>query len=185
MKVNLFFNWYKCESVQRQLEIDTALKKNREVFDNVILVTGRPTFSELFALTKDYPEDINCFCNSDIYFEDISRLKEIKEEECFALCRWNIWPMVGGKPVLFGRSDSQDSWIFKGTIKPIQADFTQGLWGCDNRLAYEIEKAAYSLKNPSLSIKTIHLHAVDKRSHKRTEQNTVPHPYTIIEPTYL
>ena len=182
MKVNLFFNHYQDESIQRQIEIDSCLKRNREIFDNVILVPGRPTFTELFELTKDYPDDINCFCNSDIYFTDISMMPVLKENECWALTRWNH---KEGNYTFFGHADSQDSWVFKGVIKPIKADFTQGMWGCDNRLAHEIEKAGYKLTNPSLSVKTIHLHSVDRRNHKRTEDNTVPPPYTVIQPTYL
>lgn len=182
MKVNLFFNHYQDESIQRQHEIDACLKKNREVFDNVILVPGRPTFAELFELTKDYPDDINCFCNSDIYFTDISMMPVLKENECWALTRWNA---KDGNYVFFGRSDSQDAWVFKGVVKPINANFTQGKWGCDNRLAYEIEKAGYKVSNPSLSVKTIHLHAVDRRKYKRTEDNSVSQPYLILEPTYL
>ena len=182
MKVNLFFNHYQDESVQRQFEIDACLKKNREIFDNVILVPGRPTFAELFELTKDYPDDINCFCNSDIYFTDISMMPVLMEDECWALTRWEA---KEGMYKFHSRLDSQDSWVFKGVVKPVKADFRQGLWGTDNRLAYELKKAGYIIKNPSLTIKTIHLHAIDKRNHKRTEENTIPPPYLTLEPTYL
>jgi hypothetical protein len=182
MKVNLFFNHYQDESVQRQFELDACLKKNREVFDNVILVPGRPTFAELFELTKDYPDDINCFCNSDIYFTDISMMPVLKENECWALCRYNMNDNV---IKFFNRFDAQDSWVFRGTVKNVEANFVPGKFGCDNRLAYELEKAGYKVTNPSLSVKTIHLHAKDTKSHKRTTENTIPPPYLVLEPTYL
>ena len=178
VKVNLFFNWY--ENHDRQHEIDTCLNNNKKVFDRVLIIKGRPTFLQLFELSKAYPDDINCFCNSDIYFDSVSFLHTIKENECYALCRHDI---KDGVPVFANRPDAQDAWIFRGVIKPIDANFTMGLWGCDNRLAYEIKRAGYSLKNPSLSIKIIHLHAIDDRNHKRDLYNTVPGPYFTLHPT--
>lgn len=182
MKVNLFFNHYIDPNVHRQREIDACLKKNREIFDNVIVVPGRPTFSELFSLSEQYPDDINCFCNSDIYFTDISMMPVLKENECWALCRYNF---KNGNYTFLNRIDSQDAWVFKGVVKPVEADFTPGTWGCDNRLAWELEKAGYIVKNPSLSVKIIHLHAIDRRDYRRNDQNTIPPPYLTLEPTYL
>lgn len=177
-KTNLFFNYY--QNPKRQHEIDKCLENNRKIFDNVILVEGRPTFSELFDLTKEYPNDINCFCNSDIYFTDLTRIKQIRDNECFALCRYDL---INGKEVFFNRRDSQDAWIFKGTVRPIKAEFGMGNWGCDNHIAYLIKQAGYEVKNPSLSIKIVHLHAVDDRAHFRTDKNTIPPPYYLINPT--
>lgn len=178
VKVNLFFNWYK--NPERQHEIDFCLQKNREVFDNVTVVQGRPTFDQLFQATKLFSNSVNCFCNSDIYFTDLSQIRNIKENECYALSRYD---QKDGYVSFFNRADSQDAWVFKGAVKNVQAPFPMGLWGCDNRLAYEIKRAGYDLKNPSLSIKTIHLHAIDRRNHKRTPENTVPGPYLCLTPT--
>ena len=178
--VNLFFNWY--EHIERQHEIDLCLQKNKEVFDNVIVVEGRPTFSELFALTNDYPNDVNCFCNSDIYFPSTEILNKIKYNECWALSRYDI---IKRKEVLFARRDSQDSWIFRGVVKNVVADFTKGKWGCDNRLAYEIQKSGYNIHNPSMTVKTIHVHSSNKRNHVRTSENVVPPPYLVLDPNVL
>lgn len=180
IKTNLFFNFYKDNA--RQHEIDYCLKQNEKVFDRVVIVQGRPTFSQLFELTKQYPNDINCFCNSDIFFTEIESLKSIKENECYALARWDL---KGNMPYFINRVDSQDAWVFKGVVNNVEANFTMGKWGCDNRLAYEIQKAGYKVTNPSLSIKTIHVHAIDNRNHKRTEQNTIPPPYLTIKPSFL
>lgn len=179
-KINLFFNFY--HDKERQNEINYCLAKNREVFDRVIIVEGRPTFNELFALSKDYPDDINVYCNSDIYFPDIKLLHQIKENECWALCRWNMKRNI---PVFFNRPDSADSWVFRGTVKSVDVPFTLGLWGNDNRLAYELHQAGYIVTNPSLSIRTHHVHANDKRDHVRTPENTVPPPYLTILPSKL
>lgn len=175
-KVNLFFNWY--ESTDRQHEIDECLKRNQELFDEVIVVYGRPTFKELFELTKEYPNDINCFCNSDIYFTDLTRIRQIKANECFAITRADLL----NDPNCVG---SQDAWVFKGVIKPIDADFTMGMWGCDNRVAYEIQKTGYDIKNPSLSINLVHLHEIDNRiwNPEERKRNTIKPPYLTIQPS--
>ncbi len=178
--INLFYNYYK--SGKRQQEIDFCLKKNKEVFDRVLIYEGRYSFENVFALSKNYPTDINVFCNSDIYFPSIELLNNIKEDECYALTRWN---KEGDNIKFFDRVDSQDSWIFKGSVKNVKANFYTGMWGCDNRLLFEIKKAGYTIKNPSLSIKTIHIHKEDERNYERTPYNTVPEPYLTIAPCSL
>lgn len=183
MKVNLFYNYY--QNASRQHELDLCLEKNRQVFDRVILVEGRPTFKELFDLTKEYPEDINCFCNSDIYFtpEAIQQIVGIASNECYALTRWDF---KAGKLNFFNRVDSQDAWIFRGVVRPLrESNFTMGMWGCDNRLAHELKSAGYKLLNPSLSIVTVHVHESEERNHQRTVMNTVPPPYHQIKPHTL
>ncbi len=180
MKVNLFFNYYKSED--RQHEIDLCLENNRKVFDRVILLEGRPTFSEVFAMMRSYPDDINVFCNSDIYFQETESLKNIKHNECYALTRWN---KDGSELKFFGRVDSQDAWVFKGPVREVKANFTAGLWGCDNRLVFELQNAGYKVLNPSLSIVTVHLHEVDNRNQIRTKDNTVPPPYVTLNPCTL
>lgn len=175
-KVNLFFNWYENES--RQHEINKCLRINKKLFDNVIIVDGRPTFQELFELTKSYPNDINCFCNSDIHFIDLTLLHTIKPNECYALTRDDLRFTQHAK-------GSQDAWIFRGEIKEIKARLTTGKWGCDNHLAWLIQNAGYGMSNPCLSIEIKHLHAVDDRQHSREENNTVPAPYLLIPPTKL
>lgn len=178
--VNLFFNHYK--SIDRQHEIDECLEMNRKVFDNVIIFSERLTFYEMFNLSKKYPNDINVFCNSDIYFTDSEILKTIKPNQCYALTRWNK-TSEGIK--FFDRKDSQDAWVFRGVVKDMPVNFTPGLWGCDNRLVHELQRAGYEVLNPSLSIKTIHLHESDNRNQERTPENTVPPPYKTLIPCHL
>lgn len=181
--INLFFNIYHTEDALRRNEINHCLKMNKKVFDRVILVEGRPTFAELFEMSKEFPDDINVFCNSDIYFPSVSLLNNIKENEFWCLTRWDI---KKGKEVFFNRRDSFDSFIFRGAIKNgVNIPYPAGLWGVDNRIAYEASKVGYTVTNPSWSVKTIHMHAVDKRNHTRTTENTCPPPYSVIEPTII
>jgi hypothetical protein len=140
--INLFYNYFHSE--ERQSEYDFCLKKNKEVFDRVIVFEGRFTFEKIFALSKDYPNDINVFCNSDIYFTETESLNNIGLMECYALTRWD---KKGNSVKFFGRPDSQDAWVFRGSVQNIKANFYPGMWGCDNRLAYEIQKAGYKALN--------------------------------------
>lgn len=183
MKVNLFFNYYK--SQERQSDIDYCLKKNMKVFDNVFVIYGRPTFNYIFNKMREFPNDVNVFCNADIYFEkeSVELLKGIKENECYALTRYN---QNGSNLEFFGRPDSQDSWVFKGAPKEkLNADYTHGKWGADNRIAHDIKKAGYEITNPSLTIKTIHVHPIDNRDQTRTKENTIPPPYLSLKPCSL
>ncbi|WP_288983724.1 hypothetical protein [uncultured Flavobacterium sp.] len=175
--INLFFNYYQSDS--RQHEIDECLRMNKLVFDNVILVHDRPTFNDLFKLSENYPNDINCYCNSDCYFESTKLLLKIKENECYALTRNDL---AKNNRINF---QSQDAWCFNGVVKNVNADFPQGKWGCDNRLAYELKEAGYSLINPCKQINLIHLHAIDNRDNKRTNLNTVPPPYHFVHPSEI
>lgn len=177
MRKILFFNYYDVPDPVRQSEIDRCLEENKKVF-HVVMVFGRPNFNDLFNMSV--PNAINWYCNSDIYFTDsVLSYKDPEPKECYALTRYNL---INGEPVFFNRKDSQDAWGFNGRVTGVNAGFSQGLWGCDNRLAHEIRLAGYTVKNPSLSIKTIHLHQNDNRNYKRNKNNTVLPPYLTIEP---
>lgn len=181
MKVNLYFNYY--DAGERKHEIDYCLDMNRKVFDRVILIPGRPTFGEWFEHAQEFPDDINCFCNSDIYFQEIDNLKNIKPNDAYALTRWDK-TAKGLK--FFARPDSQDAWVFKGVVRKLnKSDFTAGMWGCDNRLAHELKAVGYNVINPSLSIVTVHVHENDNRNYERTVKNTVPPPYHQLKPISL
>jgi hypothetical protein len=181
MKVNLFFNYYKCD---RQADIDFCLKKNMKVFDNVFVIYGRPTFDYIFNRMREFPKDINVYCNSDIYFESVEELKTMGENKAYCLTRYNL--KEDGSVEFFGRADSQDAWIFRGAPKEkLKCEHTTGKWGIDNSIAHLIKKAGYEVSNPSLSIRTIHVHPVDNRDHKRTKENTVPPPYLSLQPCKL
>ena len=180
VKTNLFFNYY--TDPTRQHEIDYCLKQNEKVFDRVIIVQGRPTFNELFELTKSYPNDINCFCNSDIYFTDTEILKSIKENECYALSRWDL--QKDGSIKHFNRRDSFDSYVFRGAIKIVNdCNFTMGIAGCDDSIAERIQRAGYDVKNPSLDIKTVHYHLTGIRTYN--PKQPTPKPYLLIQPHTL
>lgn len=79
----------------------------------------------MFELSKEYPNDINIFANSDIYFDEtILHARYMDKNTCWALSRWDD---LNDKCVLFDRKDSQDAWVFVGEVKKLNyADFTFG-----------------------------------------------------------
>lgn len=180
MLTNLFISLFPSP---RQKEFDQCLEYNLQVFDNVFVlnegcdhnginipVTTRPTFRTFFRAVNHLtnPDDINVIANSDIYFKETPIAP--KANQCFALTRWE------GDNHFLNRNDSQDTWIFLGQIKiPRYCDFALGRPGCDNRIAKELLLNGYDVINPSLTIKTYHLHA-NPTDHTKAEKRVAP-PY--------
>jgi hypothetical protein len=212
--MNLFINYY--DSSTRQEELDFCLKKNlanklikrivifnesKRVFRQkkviAINVETRPTYQEFFDLTKDYPNDVNIITNTDIYFDEtIKHAENVKENVCYALTRHE---KRGDRLVPFEQAHnsspksgySQDTWIFKGTVKSGHYDtvlairtsdrrhdeikFTMGVPGCDNILAFLL-KQSYQVLNPGTTIRCIHNHANEGRpvyTHRMTGDLTM------------
>lgn len=125
---------------------------------NILPCNVRPTFETFFNAinTLSGADDINIIANSDIYFEDMP-VKPLPHQ-CFALTRYEV--EKNGSFRFLNRSDSQDSWIFNGKIrKPSYSAYFLGTPGCDNRIGLELMRAGYEVTNPSLTIKTYHLHS--------------------------
>lgn len=160
-----------------------------EINDGVncqIYIKSRPTFADMFKIangitaieSKPY-EVISIIANADIYFDDTIELATHMDIiDCYALTRYDEGQMIV-------KSNSQDSWIFKGMISTSGADldFHMGTLGCDNHLAYILQQSGYCVSNPSLSIKTHHMHASAIRNYSRT--NVVPRPYRSVKITAL
>lgn len=128
-------------------------------------VRQRPTYADYFAWINELagPDDISILANADIYFDDQLALFthwSPPAATVFALARWE--PDADGRVSLRDRNDSQDAWIFRGPVRRFDSDFRVGVPGCDNRLASELERAGYQLRNPSFSLRSYHLHAGDR-----------------------
>ena len=179
---------------ERQAELLECWRLNDAVFDAVKAPKGRPTFNELFALCK--PDAVNVIANSDIYFDASSAAMILARTDwgriTYALSRWDV--DEHGSAVLWNHADSQDAWIFGGVPSGIDAPFPMGIPGCDNRLAWLIEQAGYTVLNPSLSIHAYHLHNVKWRSYLADPEGKarggqkverIPPPYKLVKPTTL
>ena len=205
MRTILFINWYNEQRTKRAKELLECLNRNIEnkAISHIVNISDTPienkrvinahheerlTFGVFFQAinaTVD-PEDISIIANLDIFFDEtIEQAKRIKENECFALSRWEILP--NGKKnekqvqVL---GDSQDVWIFKGKVRKLKkSDFYLGMLGCDNRIAHELKGAGYNVLNPSKTIKAWHLHNSNIRNYN--EHDIIPPPYHRIKPHLL
>lgn len=178
----------------RQREVDECIMKNAldETIDRIVLlsevdftpfgkievlrVTDRPTFQHAFYQVSYGEEDIVIVANSDITFEGLENLKFVDwKDTVLALSRHDI--KTDGTIKLWNHPDSQDVWIFKGSMKPFFCNFHIGRYGCDNRLAHELLQAGYKLYNPANKIIAKHLHLVRSESGK---YSPVPEPYKLV-----
>lgn len=99
--------------------------------------------------------------NTDIYFDCSLRALERYDltNKVLALTRYDCGAYKGWNGQLWARHDlSQDSWIFRAPLRKFNADIKMGWLGCDNRLAYEMRRGAINVLNPSLTVKTWHIH---------------------------
>lgn len=203
MKINLFQNYYLDKDTYRQVELDFVRTHNRERagFDKRIIIEGsRPTFNEVFKMTKKFPDDINVIGNADIYFPEntveqiknfyssLSQLPTYLRCVIMALSRWDV--KADGSTELFNRPDSQDVWIKLGEWPHIPgADFfVGGVAGCDNKIAYLLDLAGFRLINPSKDIACLHLHLSEIRNYIDGNGNVkerIGPPYKLIAPTHI
>jgi hypothetical protein len=197
--VNLYTSFYQDKDAKRQKELLYCLNQNilNPLIDNIFLIvegdvklpisgkliivnSERPTYRNFFDLVNDTvtsANDISIVANSDIYFNDTLAQLDIKERQCIALSRWD--KRKDGLR-LHNERFSQDTWIFKGKIRNVRfCDFYLGIPGCDNRIAYELNRAGYRLFNPANAIQSIHYHQTDLHNY---DHNTpkIPKPYLYI-----
>lgn len=206
MGINLFVNWYKSGNYDRDKELLFCLFRNisNDYINQIILFgsdlpeinnpkiklisTERYTFAQSFRLMNEHLEDentISILSNADIYFDNSLRyiLYKSFHDSVYCLSRYDI-ANKRFETKFINRNDSQDSWIFQGRIKNIEADFFLGVRGADNRLAYELKSNGYKVLNPSLSIKSFHYHLSNHRA-GNYNSNIIPKPYLRIKPTRL
>jgi len=197
--VHLFMSYFQTGNPSRDrelnnvMQINCALPQITKIFNlgleyNHPKVTtipfDRPTYSDFVDAVNQNSGDYNIIANSDIFFTDeINRIKSVDfHNTALALSRYDC---KGNLRKLFDYEHSQDTWIFKGQIKPVQnCDFVMGKPGCDNRFAYELTTAGYRVINPSKDIKTYHLHEVNNRSYveaDRVHGNYLPLPTETLD----
>jgi hypothetical protein len=173
----------------RKCELTDCFRRNVASGANVIVMdelNHRSTYQEYFDRINSItgPDDINIIANSDIYFlsEDLEKMKGLHYNQCYALTRWDIYP--DGMPVFLNRVDSQDCWIFRGKVKNVPgAIFPLGVPGCDNKMALLLRDSGYVVSNPSITIKSYHLH--NSKISYYTRNDAVPPPYLRLTPTEL
>jgi hypothetical protein len=131
----------------------------------------RPTYSDFCKESQGFDSDYYIIANTDVYFtSEIEQINELEMDgKALCLSRWDVQP--NGYAKLFNYEWSQDTWIFKGKPPLMETcNFTMGLPACDNRFAYELAQKGIQPINPSLSIKTYHLHITNKRNYKEQDR---------------
>lgn len=151
----------------------------------------RQTFNYMLELMERHDDiGLNVFCNSDIYFLNLKEISDFfysrprTPKFSIALSRYDISP--SGQAEHFNRADSQDTWVFEGhpKFKPsIEIKF--GVAGNDNRFAHEMKEAGFLVINPSIRIRTFHLHLTQVRNYVVDGQviERIPPPYHLINPS--
>lgn len=128
-----------------------------------------------------------CLANADIYFDET--LRELwsadMTSKCLALLRYDVsLEAAEGKaeaePKIFGpRDDSQDCWIFRVEDLKKRAEageswspltFTVGQAGCDNAFAGELVRRRWTVANPCMSIRTLHVHESAYRTYRQDDR---------------
>lgn len=166
-----------------------------------LLSNTRPTFNNYFSYLSEVAEKIdigletaiNIIANLDIIIpaETIQKIKDgncfTNPKTCLALTRWDMVSrdtFIGSQ--FFDRPDSQDSWLFKGSIPQMEgADVRLGIAGIDNVIAYVLEQNGYNVINPSKSLHTFHLHLTNIRNYIVNNEviERLPPPYKLLPPT--
>jgi len=114
-------------------------------------------------INQSLPGELVILANTDIYFDDtLKSLRHVDFSNCIvALTRYNISEYKGS----WGRHvDSQDSWIFRAPIRYIDGNFKINRWGNEAIMLDEWAKCGYRIINPSLTVKTWHVHSSDYRA---------------------
>ena len=184
----LITSYYKTHNKERNEEIDFVLEKNVNsgIFERIVCVCdsihrpkiksqileifsieNRPTYDDFFSIGNRYHGKIIVLSNTDIFYDDsLCESKNLlKEARILALTRYE-YDMKNKTSTMEMGCDSQDSWIYKSPIdiSGIDTSFNLGIPGCDNRIAHELS-LKYRVINPSLTIKTHHVHESDYRTY--------------------
>lgn len=160
---------------------------------DIRLIKRRPIFNDYFDLIESdskFWKGYNIICNSDIFFPYPQQINHAFQNHkdtmnlCLALSRWDFFSDTTVTP--FHRADSQDAWIFDGRIsKNLSANFGMGEAGCDNALAYLLEKAGYTPLNLCNEVYAYHYHESGVRNYlgeNNEPTHRVPPPYKLLNP---
>jgi len=149
----------------------------------------RLKYRDLFLhANRHLPGRIVVIANADMYFDHtLGRLDGFDlSGKLLCLSRWEI--QKDGTMSFFDHSCSQDAWIFQAPIRDFFCDFHLGVLGCDNRLAWEANRAGLEIFNPGRSIRACHLHVSGVRRYKASERlagPTCPVPPALLGSRWL
>jgi hypothetical protein len=200
--INVFFPYYQCGDVKRQLEIDLCLQKNidnnqidklfvmiddgSEIACNdhkisIIRLEKRPTYRFWLDKTKELDlKGISILCNSDIYFDNsIIEAKKVmcKSQSFIALSRWEL--LCNETSMHPNPHWSQDVWAVRcdddySNEMLHLLEFPMGVPRCDNKVAYLFAIYGWKVFNPCTVLKSIHVHETQMRTyHKKVDDRII------------
>lgn len=205
---NLVTTYYICPNINRQKELNECLinnSKNKhikkiyllnekihelEFLENIdkikqIVVDddSKKRLKYKFAIdfiNENLKGEKCILANSDIYYDNtLKLLSDYDMNNVFiALSRYD-------DNKLFNYELSQDTWIFKSplNINSKKLDFCFGILGCDNTFAYIAYKNKLKIINPSMTIKSHHLHNSKYRTYSTKDR--IKGKYLAITPHKL
>lgn len=185
--VHLLISLWDCEDAARCAEFLTCLRRNRDnphiarihVFaeneggfwrdeagrEKVTVVEhGRyASFADFFDYAaRNLAGEVVAIANSDIHFdESLGLLRDVDlTDRVLALTRHNSAPYLAWYGAVWERNyGSQDVWIIRSPLRSFTTAAMPGWFGCDGLLAREFQQAGFRVLNPSIDIKTWHIHA--------------------------
>ena len=147
-----------------------------------IVTKKRLTYAHFLQFVHDeVPSNVMVvLANADIFFDPLHDLLTLDlQEKALALLRWDVTGTSQEErdaAVMFGpRADSQDAWILLSdsvktkSIPYARFDFPLGKAGCDNAFAAHLLRQHFSLFNPSLTVKSYHLHTSGIRTYSKED----------------
>lgn len=205
----LYIQYFSHKNKVRKNELDFCVKNNinNKNFDKVYVLLEKEEDrfewlenerTEVFNLNKratykDFIEyannnstvdDIHVLTNLDIFFDDaIKQIDQMRHKDFLALTRWDINAETK-QANFFNVNCSQDTWIWRGKIdlkSGLDLNYSLGKPGCDNAICGEFYENGYRVLNPSLEVKTYHLHSSTSRSY--TDDDVVRKKLYLLYPT--
>lgn len=207
-----FITQYYQSKTKRTKEIDFCLQKNIDnpFIDKIILlneqkyqlpvskkveqivINKRLFYDDIIKYIEKLEDEdaIVVFANADIFLDKTARSLWSTNicDKFFALLRYDY---ANGKSEIFGpRADSQDTWVVSAKSVKTRVwkyedfHFSFGISGCDNAITLEMLRMKFLVVNPSLTIKTHHVHTSEIRTYDKDEivEKDV---YLYIDPTGL
>ena len=205
-RINLVIEYYISGNSERQEELDHCLQHNlnNAHIDQVYLfydknecnhqhekitsvkVSGRLHYSDFFRFIKNgefNSQEIFILANSDIHFDDSLGTLKGHDLSGKAICLTRYENDILHKHP----HESQDTWIINAGNIPdgliLDSMFTLGVPGCDNRIAYLLNKHRFTPCNPCKDIKSYHKHASSFRTYGVTDK--VDGPYLLVPASKL
>lgn len=198
--MNYYVEYWESDDTDRNNEIISCINKNilSGFFDNIfvfsekkqqkinadIIISERITYQKIFNFDNS---GVNILANSDIQFDGtINLANKIKSNEFYGLTRYEKDGKLHKHDDPYMGYDSQDVWIWKDKCLIKNGDFYLGVPGCDNKIAFLAENFGYTVKNPSMSIKTYHCHDSNIRNGTSSNlKHRLSPPYKLIPIEYI